>query len=97
MLSGIIYKILLPLALLGIVSTILISSFGEIGLNFAVLQDIFIFIKSAMKSFDWLVPYETQMIAINTFIFVEFGIFAYKVVRFIMKFFGLNYEKSDNQ
>ena len=52
---------------------------------FSILTDFYEFILSAMKSFDWLVPYETQKFILWGFLIVEVSLLAFNLVRWIIE------------
>jgi hypothetical protein len=85
---NIIIKLILPFILISTVLGVIAISFSELGLNFYIINEIFIFIKSSMKSFDWLIPYQTQLYVLKIFITVELGIFSIKIISFILSFFN---------
>ena len=77
---NIIIKLILPFILISTVLGVIAISFSELGLNFHIIHEIYVFIKSSMKSFDWLIPYQTQLYVLRIFITVELGIFSIKIL-----------------
>lgn len=52
---------------------------------FSILTDFYEFILSAMKSFDWLVPYGTQKFIFWGFLITEVSLLAFNLVRWIIE------------
>jgi hypothetical protein len=86
---NIVLKLIFPILLISTIIYIITIAFSGLFINIDIIKELFIFIKSSMLSFDWLIPYNTQIIAINTFILVELGILSIKIIRFISNMFRI--------
>jgi phage-related protein len=85
----IIGRIIMGFILLSLVIGVYSVAFTNITLHIEEINAIFIFIKSAMKSFDWLIPYNTQIYVFTTFITMEVGFFLIRIIKSINNFFQL--------
>ena len=83
-----IIKVIFPVVLITAFIYVLTLVFGSLAINYEVLSQILVFIKSSMKSFDWLIPYQAQITVLSVFATVEIGFFGLKVLNIIFSFFG---------
>ena len=87
MMSSVI-KVIFPVVLISAFIYILTLVFANLFINYEILGQILVFIKSSMKSFDWLIPYQAQITVLSVFATVELGFFGLKVLNIIFSFFG---------